>query len=303
MYWKAKYWGRLGTEKVLDTLHMGGFHEWVKKTSGRKSGVSESFVLERVERKLALLKSLMAEHPIHVVHEQGTGWNGLDLITFYLLGLRVYTTDVRRLLNYSLVKSVVQTLVNHVDRFPDYSERIMQLRDWQSLPLEEFLERCNISYYVDNDFAFSNVRGVDLFYSDSVLQRMKPADLRRYAERSLRIGSAQCRHEHRVDCNDFFSIKRKHVIPALYYLTIPRIVWEVITAKRLNYQNRLRMPEFVRIFEQAGWSTRTYEEVTRDAYIEYVRANQERIPATNDYSIEQVAIAHFMLSAERKTPE
>lgn len=297
MLWKVKYWGRLGIEKALDTLRLNGLHEWVKKASGRKSGVSESFVIERVERKLALLENLMAAHPIHVVHEQGTGWHGLDLIIFYLLGLRVYTTDVRRLLNYSLLKAVVQTLSKNVGRFPDYSDRIQQLVSWQSLPFEEFLERAAITYYVDKDFLFPEVQDVDLFYSDSVLQRMKPNDLRSYAERSKSVGSEICFHEHRIDCNDFFSIQRKHIMPALYYLTIPDVIWETITAKRLNYQNRLRMPEFVQVFEQAGWSTRTDMEVTRDEYIEYVVENRQKIKAMNRYPAEEVAIAHFLLRA------
>lgn len=300
MIWKARYWGRLSTEKLLCALRMDGLHELIKKATGRKSSVSKRFVLERVERKLTILNRLISERPIRVVHEQGTGWHGIDLVIFYLLGLRVHTTDVRRLLNYSLIKMIVQVLVDNAERFPEYENRIHELADWRSLSLEAFLDRADITYYVDEKFTFPNVRDVDLFYSDSVLQRMKRADLQRYVESSVTAGSKSSRHHHRVDCNDFFSIRRKAIIPALYYLTIPEPLWEAITAKKMNYQNRMRMPEFLQMFEQAGWSTHTRGETSSEDYVDYVREHREKIPTTKKYSIEQVAIAHFVLEAQTK---
>jgi len=43
----------------------------------------------------------------------------------------------------------------------------------QDLSRNDFLKEINVEYKVSEDFDFAGVSNIDLFYSDSVLQRMK----------------------------------------------------------------------------------------------------------------------------------
>jgi hypothetical protein len=297
MNWKMKYWARLVTEKVISTLWLDGLQEIAKKIVGRKSTCDAAFILRRVDRKIAELSEVLKDGDIEVVHEQGTGWHGIDLVVFHMLGLRVFTTDVRDLLNYDLLKSVVRVLNENVKEYESYRSQIEFLASQTHLSREAFCEAMGVVYYVGDDFSFPNVEQVDLFYSDSVAQRMKKEDLAKYLANSRKVGSDNCRHYHRVDCNDFLSIGRKDVVPPFYYLTVSESFWEFITSKKLNYQNRLRMFEYLEMFEEHGFSCTTTDETTADEYIEYVAKHESRIPQAKKMSVRDVAIAHFSVLA------
>jgi hypothetical protein len=233
------------------------------------------------------------------VHEQGTGWHGIDLVVFHLLGLRVFSTDVRDLLNYELLKSVIRVLAKNIDKYEDYRDQIENLAANTDLSREEFCQLMGVTYYIDDRFRFSGVEHIDLFYSYSVLQRMKKDDLSKYLARSREVASSNFTHYHQIDCNDFFSIGQKDRVPPFYYLTASEGFWEFITSKKLNYQNRLRMPEYVEIFEASGFDCSTLDELTTDDYVEYIRQNRDRMRQTESMTDHEVAIAHFSILASR----
>jgi len=300
MSWKVKYWARLIIEKVLCVLKLENVQESVKFIVGRSTKIDENFILLRVDGKLESIDRIMKNRKISVIHEQGTGWHGIDLIVFYLKGLRVYTTDVRDLLDFELMKTTVSTISSNVDRYGEYRDKIAKLKrllSKQDLSRNDFLKEINIDYRVGENFDFSGVSNIDLFYSDSVLQRMKTDDLCGYILNSQKVASPRALHHHRVDCKDFFSIGKEHVIPPLYYLTISDWLWEFVTCKRLNYQNRLRMPEFIGMFESAGFVCDVFEVDGKDEYLQFVKINKDKIRSSNILPELNVAITSFTLSA------
>jgi len=298
--WKVKYWARLAIEKTLCALNMESLQEKVKNITGRATRIDEAFILQRVDRKLEEIDAILQAQEVRKVHEQGTGWHGIDLIVFYLMGLPVFTTDVRDLLSVSLMKNTVRVLVGNIDKYARFRGPINKLEELNSrsdMSRADFLRGINVDYVVDDNFDFSRVSDIDLLYSDSVLQRMKIADLRRYVSNSRCAASPRASHYHRVDCKDFFSIGKEDFIPPLYYLTVKDSFWEFVTCKRLNYQNRLRMPEFLSLFDSAGYVPGVFDAETIEGCLDFVNENKDSIGTSNIYSPRDIAITSFTLWA------
>ena len=267
--WIVFFWSRLFVEKFLCILKMEMLQETIKKITGRhETFITDEFIATRINIKLKELSPLCRQ--IKSVHEQGTGWHGIDIIVFYLLGVeRIYTTDVRDLLKMDIVRKVVSFLVRNSNKYSVYEDKILFLKENIKYDRAQFLSSINTVYCVNDRFdKFRNLNdfykeGFDMFYSDSVLQRFKISDLREYIVSTLSLSNNESFHYHKVDCKDFFSI-RNQKIPQLYYLRVNNFVWETLTCRKLNYQNRLRIFDFVLLFERSLGKTRTRNELVNN---------------------------------------
>ena len=165
-----------------------------------------------------------------------------------------------------LMRKVLQFLHRNIDNYKPYKDKICFLKNNSEKDRGSFLSSINATYYVSDNFS-ENIAlddfdgGIDMFYSDSVLQRLKVSDLKEYIKCSLLLSNNRSFHLHKIDCKDFFSIRNKKV-PSLYYLTINKLLWEKITCTKLNYQNRLRIFEFVSFFKRYFGQVETINEVT-----------------------------------------
>jgi len=142
-----------------------------------------------------------------------------------------------------------------------------------------------------------HVRGGVLFYSDSVLQRFKIEDLISYVKLTRQFPSKRTIHVHRIDCKDFMSIGKETIIPPLYYLTINPCFWELITSKKLNYQNRLRFFDFVQIFEAADYEVFVDNKSLRAGVEEYVQKNRNKMDFEKSIKTNDISVCSFDLIA------
>ena len=136
---------------------------------------------------------------------------------------------------------------------------------------------------------------MDLFYSNSVLQFMEPRDLTaliREARRFLKP-SGGCFHV--VDCHDFHA-SNDNRIPPLAYLAWPGPAWNLLTSRYLNYQNRMRMPQFVTLFEREGFSVHILGPVTDPEDMDNAERHLANADRFRDMAPEEVATRHFPLT-------
>ena len=221
--------------------------------------------------------------PPKIVIEQGTGWTGEDLIILYLAGAeKIITYDTRPWLQETLFKNAAQEILKHLEFFSEWKgvsisllqERATTLKKSLNKPLPQLLHLLSIDYRVSKKFEYNDIQEgtVDLFFSYSVLQRVLPNDLRQIITRSydlLKNSGVSC---HRIHSQDFNNITDKR-IPPLYYLRISNIIWRTITSSFMNYQNRLRIAEFIKIFAETGFIITTGNDIVRPEDIEYAKVH------------------------------
>ena len=136
---------------------------------------------------------------------------------------------------------------------------------------------------------------VDLFYSDSVLQFMDPRDLAVLLREARRFLKPSGRCLHAVDCFDSHA-NRDARIPRLAYLAWPEPAWNLLTSRYLNYQNRWRMPQFLRLFESEGFGVQVLDPVLAPDDIAYAKRRFARTARFRDACLEDIATSQFVLT-------
>lgn len=308
MNWKTKYYGKLAAQKVLGAVPgLYQIQEAVKTATRRHATrIDEAFVVRRFEAKVDQFQraGLMAPR---VVLEQGSGWHGIDLVLFHLAGSeRIHTFDTRPWLRPNLVRSVARAAVNVAPIVARWSgdadgvaARAAALASAAADETHDILELLGAEYTATASMSRAGIAddSVDLFYTDSVVQRFVPSDLAALLGEVRRVLAPNGATHHVVDCKDFHAIDDKR-IPELGYLTPGSRRWGLMTSRYLNYQNRLRMPQLVDAFESAGFTVRTLEERRTPENLEFARTQLAGHGLWGHLDPEAVAVSRFELVGE-----
>ena len=307
MHWGFRYLGKHAAQKVLGAIPYGwGIQEFVKRaTGGAERFTDAGYLRRRLATKIARFNAAGIEPPGTVV-EQGTGWLGSDLVLFHLAGARrIVTYDTTPWLRPDLLRrsaAVLAAAPDVVKRWrgtapDDVQVRAERLRASADAASDILLDRMGVTVRVTRSMDRPEIgsASVDLFYSDSVLQFVTTPDLAalvREARRFLKP-SGSCLHV--VHCYDSHA-KRDLRIPPLAYLKWPEPVWDLLTSRYLNYQNRWRMPQFVTLFETEGYRVRTLNPVVRAEEVDYARRRLARAARFEGMSPEEIATRSFCLT-------
>jgi hypothetical protein len=112
-----------------------------------------------------------------------------------------------------------------------------------------------VRYYPRTDLANFNelpCGKIDLAVSRAALEHIEPDTISRIHSASRRWLAPDGAWVHLVSPSDHraYSDKRLHLVDFLRY-SEPQ--WQRLSGNRFSYHNRLRRPQFVEIFESAGW--------------------------------------------------
>jgi hypothetical protein len=258
---------------------------------------------ERIEKGIKNLELIKEQTKIeyqkkHVL-ELGTGLQGVDILLFYILGCsKIITLDhimhLRKDLMTLAVDSLKKRLGDISKRFNQnviaLKERIGRIKTDGSL--NDLLSSCKIFAYNGVVPKLENIgnKSVDIFYSESCLQRIPMQNLNKIFEVLPLILSENAISFHRIDSNDFNSMYFKNLW-RLNYLKYSDFIWSIMTAEKFNSQNRLRENQFISLLESAGLNTLYVESGRREKDIEKL----ENFPLAKRFQgieLEEIAIAH-----------
>ena len=312
MHWKTRYFAKHAAQKALGAAPYGYIvQEFVKDAIRQRDRFAARRVIELQLRKKIVRFNAAGVCPPRIVVEQGTGWLGFDLVLFHLAGAeRITTYDTRPWLCERLLRrnaEVLASLNGAVKRWRGtdpgrVDERAERLRENLDLPRPAFLEYLGVTTHVTQsmDRSEHETDSVDLFYSDSVLQFVVPADLTALVREARRFLKPSGLSFHVIDCCDMHAGTDRR-IPRLEYLTYSDGMWRVMTSRYLNYQNRLRMPQFVELFDREGLSSEAVNPVLRPEDAEFARRRLARDPRFQGLSVEGIAVRGFCLKGVSTT--
>jgi len=119
---------------------------------------------------------------------------------------------------------------------------------------EKLLERLGITYISNfraTDFSSMKAR-YDVFYSNNTLEHIPLAEIKMILEESKKILNPDAIHLHRIDFSDHFS----HIdqsISSCNFLKYSDRLHNLIAGNQFTYHNRLRVNDFIEIFESSGY--------------------------------------------------
>ncbi len=308
MNWPTRYLLKLASQKVLGLVPgLYRVQEAVKLRRGSWRGlVDPEFVLSEARARVTDFAAAGIAPP-KVVVEQGTGWHGADLVLFALAGARRLTTyDATPWLRPELLGELLRLaprLAPIVREWPGLEDagldrRADELAALADRPLHEQLAGLRCTRIVTRSARRAELAtgSVDLVYSNSVLQRVTPDDLAALTAEWARALKRDGKTFHIVDTKDFHSITDPRV-PQLGYLRWSPRLWRLATSRYLNYQNRLRSPEFARLFESAGLEATVTERLVTPENVAYAREHFASDPRFRKLTVEELATTQTKLCA------
>lgn len=239
--------------------------------------------------------------------EIGTGWYPVLPICFSLAGAKcLYTYDIHRHLNPKLTQRALTHIEPHLGSMAiscaaeagGFSKNYEQLH--QASDIGQLLRRARIEYRAPADARKTGLpdNSVDLVYSNSVFEHVPRQAILEILQESQRILKPSGLALHNIGCNDHYAFFDKS-ISFVNYLQFSESEWRPWN-NSLQYQNRLRAPEFLELAEEAGLkviSKRTHvREGSREALAtlavapEFKRFSHEELAATTlDFIAQKIA--------------
>jgi SAM-dependent methyltransferase len=192
--------------------------------------------------------------------EIGTGWHPALPVCFALAGAdSIATFDIVRLMGETVTSRLLESLEEHLPKIADLAgkslaevhARLLELR--QSSNLGELLGKSRIEYFAPADGRATGLESdsIDLVYSNSVLEHVHRDEIRGLMEESFRVLKPEGLAMHNVGCNDHYAFFDKS-ISFVNFLRYGEREWRLWN-NPIQYQNRLRAPEFLDLAAQAGF--------------------------------------------------
>jgi SAM-dependent methyltransferase len=257
MHWKTKGW----VQKVLSNIP-GGTHlnDRLQLLNGLRN--FEANIAGKVsdwKQTCQYLSDVQFRISGASIVEVGTGWYPVLPICFSLAGAAcIRTYDIQRHINAKLTARALTALGPHLDAIAAYcaagpAELRAKYQQLLAAPgIDELLRLSGIEYYAPGDARTTGLPddSVDLVYSNSVMEhvpRQAILEILRECRRILKPGGLAL---HNVGCNDHYAFFDRS-ISFVNYLRFSESQWGWWN-NSLQYQNRLRAPQFLNLAAEAG---------------------------------------------------
>ena len=224
------------------------------------------------------------------VFEVGTGHLPAAPIGFFLCGARsVITVDLHRRMEWDLTRESLNWIAAHRDEvFRIYQgmvdealfdKRFGILTRFQHDPVGFFRES-GIEYLAPMDAAHTDLpeNSIDCHFSITVLEHIPKGIIKSIfleAKRVLKLSGAAI---HFVDLSDLFQHQDKS-ITRINFLKYSNTDWERIAENQFAYCNRMRMSDYVKLFEDLGFTIERQENIVDQEAVIALREAKLKIDA------------------------
>lgn len=193
--------------------------------------------------------------------EIGTGWVAYMPILLYLYGARrCYTYDHIPHLQFNMVTRFLEIIRKNLKRISELSNIPLKELDhrlgniYGKENLEEFLRAAGIKYTAPSDAGDTGLANgsADLVLSYAVLAHVPRQALAGVLKESARLISDHGKSFH---CIGLFDPNHKvgSKVSKLNFLKYSPRFYNLFINNKMNYHNRLREPEYLKLFEECGY--------------------------------------------------
>ena len=253
MHWKIKAY----TQFVL--AHVPGG----ERINYQLQQISKSHTPEKYRGRITGLTSMIAKHlevEGKVIVEIGTGWDAVvSILLFWMGAAAVYTYDHVRHVRFALVKmflAEMPDLVGEVSRATSIPEAVLRERFDRlaaAQDLDTLFRAAGIRYYAPADATRTGLpdHSVDVVCSYAVLEHVPESvidGITAEAKRILKPGGVAF---HSIGLQDHF-VSFDPSITTVNFLQCPEWWWRIFVKHKIQYLNRLRRNEYLKLFQAHG---------------------------------------------------
>jgi SAM-dependent methyltransferase len=223
----------------------------------RSLPASEAAFRRKFERAVAHLRAYEEHGPARplpeaVLYELGAGWDLAVPLAYWSLGVeRQRLVDIHANLRLDLVNGTLARLRRLAPELESVAGRELRAADDVSSPAE-LAGRLGIEYVAPRDARATGFEAssVDLVTSTNTLEHIPAADLRPILRECRRLLREDGVLSSRIDLADHYSYFDRSLTP-YNFLRYEDARWRFLNSDLL-YQNRLRRPDYLGAFADAG---------------------------------------------------
>jgi len=217
------------------------------------------------ERIIALIKDFSKINEYiklqdKTVVEIGTGWDAINPILLYILGVNTcHTYDHIRHVRFDLVKNVIKGIQNQLNKISEMTfipinilnKRFAKIYNIHTL--DELFRNANIIYHAPGDATNTGLQNntIDLVYSHAVLEHVPVEVIYSLTNESKRILKKEGLCYHLIGLHDHYAGVDKK-ISKVNFLKYPEWLWKFWVCNKFSYHNRMREKQFLDIFKECG---------------------------------------------------
>lgn len=192
-----------------------------------------------------------------VFYEFGAGQDLIMPFSYYALGVSRQTIiDISESIRIDLLNNTINKFLEHKEKLQQIADRTLCFKNFRPLSKKnDLLNYFGINYIVPADARKTNFApgSFDFISNTFVLEHIPPSDISPILNECYRIlkpnGIMSCI----VDMQDHYSYFDNGI--SIYnFLKFPNIIWNFINSS-LHYQNRLRYPDYIDVFNKSGFTT------------------------------------------------
>ncbi len=230
-------------------------------------------------------------------YEFGPGWDLLVALAFRALGIERQTlVDVAAVARTELVNDSLAKLGRLEAGLAAESGRSLRALGPELRSLDELEERFGITYVAPQDPSDTGLPSAsfDFVSSTSTLEHVPADDIGPLLEECRRLLTAEGVMSCTIDLRDHFSFMDRRLSP-YNFLRFDARRWRLLGSP-LNYQNRLRYPDYLELFRSAGFEVleeRAVEPSAHDLHV--LRGLDLAEPFAGHYSLEELGVKQLRL--------
>jgi hypothetical protein len=255
-----KWYVRSMLRSILPLLPFQPVLRKVKRTVMPFDRAGAGFVLEHGLAMLARIRESGFDFCGRTIVELGTGWQPtIPIVLSFLRPKVVYLVDKHRLIDEITLRNTVSFLREHSTMI---GEKLSldagvvedKLHNAEAFRFEELLHYFNLKYRAPLDARCLDLpdASVDFIYSWMVLEHIPPVILSEILKEFKRILSPNGLMVHTIDNSDHWAQKDTS-ISCVNFLRFEEWWWRIFNTNTLDYQNRLRVFDYEKLFINGGF--------------------------------------------------
>jgi SAM-dependent methyltransferase len=272
--------------------------------------VSNETLDEKIElaaKRVDLFSKFSGEVSLDKAHfmEFGAGWDMLGPLTMYALGVKSQIlVDITPHLRFELINNALDRLRKRTVRFKEITLREpLAFSNVEVRSKKDLFDRFGIDYCAPLDAAATGFQNgsLDFISTNSTLEHIPARQLSAIMKESFRIlkpGGLTC---HFIDMKDHYSYFDQS-ITKYNFLKFSKLGWKFFNSP-LQYQNRLRLPEYRSFIQDVGFEI-IYEEVetASDKELHYLQLLNIQPDFKNKFSETELSAQIYRVVARKPLP-
>ena len=303
LHWETK-------AKIMKTCAFlpvgGGIYRLIQKAFGRLKAAPMVRIPTQIEMARWILE-MGGKVEWKTFFEVGTGHNPIVPIGFFLCGAeKVVTVDLHKRLDLEILEKSLEWMAENRDVLAGYYDGVaeravfverMDMIDRLKHRPKKFLSEANIVYLAPADALNIDLsdESVDYHISTTVFEHIPGEDIERILKEAKRILKKDGIAIHFIDLSDHFQHQDKS-ITGINFLRYSEKEWDKIAGNQFAYCNRLRVSDYLAMFEGLGFDV-CRKEVQEDQEARESMRNgfvvDERF---RDYSVDDLCATGFRVA-------